>query len=272
MADDQKHSNHYLRRNSAQEQAEAAKLLRWNWSPHALDLLTRYPRRGEEFRILTTEKVRELNSKLKQPFPEEMIVDFQREFGGVTYSTSGEDGEWVTWGLTYIQDLEEDYYESNEKLTLLCCQYNTARPDGYAVAADGRLWDESPVARTAIIELERIAYELEHRTVSGFTEQIRLVVTKIPIVSTSLLDFCHIMFQSIGWTVVAGTQDDYACLWSGVTGWAKSAPELETTGTMIFYAYFADTDHAAFCFQQIKKQLPYGDIFLGGMPTPTRPN
>ena len=270
MTDDQKRSKYYLPKNSAQEQAEAAKLLRWNWSPRALDLLTRYPRRGKEAHILTVDEVRKQNAQLEEPFPEEMIIDFQRELSRITYSTSGEDGDWTTWGLTNIYALDKADLEPGEEQTMVCCYYNTARPDSYRLAADGKLWDTVPVAIGTKLEIECIAYLEEAYKPFTESKKIHILVRDLPSPRLLFLDACNEVFSALQWKADELTRDDYGCIWQGVSGWARYSYEFENDQELFFFGTFLDIDDASSFYWRVKELAPLQEITVMGMPTPTR--
>jgi len=266
MTEERNRSTSFLSRNSVGEQAEAAKSFQWNWSARALDLLTRYPRRGKEAHILTVDEVKAQNARLDEPFPEEMIMDFQRELGGVTYSTFGEDGEWATWGLTYIRGFESGDDEEEEAHVQPCCGYNTARGDGYALAADGKLWSEGSVALNARVEIERLAFELEIRREIDHSEGILIVVRTISMPRHLFHDACLKIFQSLGWSILPEAKDIYGCIWSAATGWAQYRPEIEVPDALFFCAYFWDADPATRCYRSLKQLLPGHELYARGMP------
>lgn len=267
MTEEQKRSTYFLPKNSAEEQREAAKLLQWNWSTRALDLLTRYPRRGKEAHILTVDEVKEQNAQLEKPFSEEMIMDFQRELGGVTYSTFGEDGNWATWGLTYILGLQNDDYEEGEEHVQPCYGHSAAVDNGYALAADGTLWSEAPVAVHALVEIERLAFEFKIRKEVDHSEGKLIVVRNIATPRTSFSEACDEVFQTLGLSVVPESKDIYGCIWSGAAGWAQYRPEIAKPDALFFCAYFWDVAPAFICYTYMKNVLPGHEICARGLPS-----
>ncbi|MEF2278459.1 hypothetical protein V3W47_09100 [Deinococcus sp. YIM 134068] len=244
-------SNFFLVPNDPAAQAEAARLLKWKWSPRATELITRFPRRGREVHILTADEVeRQLLEEYRAHFP--AVVDLQRELGGVTYPTVGDDGDWATWGLTHIAS--PDIFEEGVEPTQFCCEYNTARPDSYSVSGDGRLWDEIPVARNAKIALERIAatsYLVKKYSGTGYG----LVLRNIPLGRDAFLPILLKIADTLDWPLIPETEDEYASLWSGKGGWMEYSSSFQDGETLFCHIHSASLEEIERCCKEIEGVL-----------------
>lgn len=246
-------SKYYLERHTPEERREAATSLQWNWSPRALELLTRYPRRREPFSVLAVGEVEELNLKLRQQSG--AFAEFQRELGGITYCTYGEEGTWATWGLTELENPERDD-EWHGPDFHVCYNSSGGSIEGYCLANDGQLWGVVPEAQHPRIEIERIAAKLEFSALFGRSVARWLSIRDSRIDHPVFRSALASVFNSMGWSVVQEAHDNYSAVWHHFSGWAYYCPAYDSDDLLFFFGAFADLEEILYFKDSLTKLLP----------------